>query len=283
MYYGMVGTAVLLFSLQFYCNQIYEKKNGCTVASAMVFSVYSNLAGLLFLFALNRFQPECTLFTLVMAIITAGNGLLFTFCSMRALNKINLSLYSVFSMLGGMTLPFLTGILFYGEALTAGKLLCFILVAVSLLFTLRPGKSKGGGLYYAGIFILNGLSGVLSKIFNDAPFAKTSAAGYSVLTALSCLLLSLLMLPFLKEKPKRLSPLSLLAAAAHGGFNRLANLLLLIALIHLPASAQYPMITGGVMVCSSLLCLFTPDKPKKNEWAAVALSFAGILALIFLP
>ena len=43
------------------------------------------------------------------------------------------------------------------------------------------------------------------------------------------------------------------------------------------------MIIGGVMVISTLLCLATPNKPKRNDWIAVALSFAGVLALVLIP
>ena len=103
---------------------------------------------------------------------------------MKALNKINLSLYSVFSMLGGMTLPFLAGLLFYGEPLPLGKGVCFVLVVISLLFTVQKGDKKSGWLYYTGIFVLNGMSGVIAKAFNDGPYPKGSAADFSILSAL---------------------------------------------------------------------------------------------------
>ena len=68
----------------------------------------------------------------------------------------------------------------------------------------------------------------------------------------------------------------------YGILNKIGNFLLLIALAHLPASVQYPMVTGGVMICSTVICFFTRQKPGKREIASLALSFIGILALVLL-
>mgnify|MGYP004538334545 CR=1 FL=1 len=283
MYYGVLGIAVLLFSLQFYMNERYQKENGSSLGTTMVFVCLSNLTGLIILLAVNRLQLTVTPFGLLMATVDTANNLLFLWCSMKALNKINLSLYSVFSMLGGMTLPFLAGLLFYGEPLTLGKGVCFVLVVISLLFTVQKGDKKSGWLYYTGIFVLNGMSGVIAKAFNDGPYPKGSAADFSILSALVTVAGALVLLLFCKERPRKLTLASLAATVGNGSFGRIANYLLLIALLHLPASAQYPMITGGVMVISTLLCLATPNKPKRNDWIAVALSFAGVLALVLIP
>ena len=67
------------------------------------------------------------------------------------------------------------------------------------------------------------------------------------------------------------------------GMNRIANLLLLIALMHLPASVQYPMVTGGVMIVSTAICFFGKKKPSKKELISVSLAFLGMLALFIIP
>ena len=56
-----------------------------------------------------------------------------------------------------------------------------------------------------GVFMLNGMSGVLSTIFQNAPYEKTSAAGYSMLIALTALVICLLFLPFVKGNGEKLS------------------------------------------------------------------------------
>lgn len=285
MYYGIITVAVLMFSVQFWFNQIYEKECGGGMRSTVVFAVGSYSAGLAGLLIINGFRFEFTWFSLIMAILTAIDGIAYTFCSLKALGKINLSLYSVIAMLGGMMLPFLFGIFFYNEDFTVGKLVCVALVTASLFLTVRRGGKSSGKLYYAGIFILNGMSGVLAKIFQSAPYEKTSEAGFSVLSTGCAILLSAALLPFIKgEKLRPKNPLRAgIAMLGNGILNKIANFMLLIALAHVPASAQYPLVTGGVMIFSTIICFFTPDKPRKRDLAAVILSFLGILSLALLP
>ena len=71
--------------------------------------------------------------------------------------------------------------------------------------------------------------------------------------------------------------------ASAGIINRLANFLLLIALVHVEASVQYPLITGGVMIVSTIISYFGKSKPTKRELASVALAFFGMLALFAIP
>ncbi|MBS6475058.1 MAG: hypothetical protein KH354_03640 [Clostridiales bacterium] len=283
MYYGIIMTAAIMFSLQFLFNQQFEKQCGSGMRAALVFSAGYSAAGLLVLLIINGFRWEFSWFSLIMAILTALNGMAYTFCSLKAFGKINLSLYSVFSMLGGMMLPFIFGILFFRESLSTGKLVCVVLVAASLFLTVERGKKNTGIGYYIGIFVLNGMSGVLSKIFQAGQWAKTSEAGYSVLSAAAAVILSLAILPFIKGERIRLNIRATGSMLGYGVLNKVGNFLLLISLAHLPASAQYPMVTGGVMIVSTVLCYFTPQKPSAKEIGAVLLSFAGILALVLIP
>jgi drug/metabolite transporter (DMT)-like permease len=54
------------------------------------------------------------------------------------------------------------------------------------------------------------------------------------------------------------------------------------ALLFLPASAQYPFITGGTIIVSAIISLFTDKKPTKRELLAVLIAFIGVL-LLFVP
>ena len=71
--------------------------------------------------------------------------------------------------------------------------------------------------------------------------------------------------------------------ALNGITNRVANFLLVIALAHVDASVQYPMVTGGVMIVSTLICFFGKNKPSKKEMLSVILAFVGMLALFVIP
>ena len=135
MYYLVISASVVMFSVQFLFNLLYERKNGNSLRSMLVFTLGANITGLLVLFFINRCRFEFTPFTLLMAGIAALNNVGYSYCSIKALGKINLSLFSVFAMLGGMTLPFIAGIAFFDEDLTPGKLICFAFIAVSLFWS----------------------------------------------------------------------------------------------------------------------------------------------------
>ena len=283
MYYTMVMAAVVMFGLQFFCNQQYERECKSGLSSSMMFIFGGAVAGLVVLLAVNGFKWEFTPFTLFMASLAAIDGMIFNFCSLKALGKINLSLYSLFSMLGGMVLPFCLGIFFFDEQFTLGKAICLVAVVIALTLSVEKGDSKGGMIYYIGVFVFNGLSGVIAKFFQASDLAKTSEAAYSVWTAVMTALFSGVILLFaVKKSPIKLNAKAVVSMAGNGILNRVANFLLLLSLAYLPASVQYPMITGGVMIVSTLLSYFTPNKPKVREWISLALSFAGIMALVLI-
>ena len=279
----MVMAAVVMFGLQFFCNQQYERECKSGLSSSMMFIFGGAVAGLVVLLAVNGFKWEFTPFTLFMASLAAIDGMVFNFCSLKALGKINLSLYSLFSMLGGMVLPFCLGVFFFDEQFTLGKAICLVAVIIALTLSVEKSQSKGGLIYYIGVFVFNGLSGVIAKFFQASDLPKTSEAAYSVWTAVMTALFSGVILLFaVRKSPIKLNAKAVVSMAGNGILNRVANFLLLLSLAYLPASVQYPMITGGVMIVSTIIGYFTPNKPKAREWISLALSFAGIMALVLI-
>ena len=285
MYHCLIMIAVVMFGGGFALQDVYQRLRGSCLRISLESSLIGSLAGLLVLVAINGVKVGFTSFTLTVAAAAAVNSLAFTFFSFRALSVINLSLYSLFSMLGGMLLPFLQGILFYSEPFTLAKGICLVLILAALLLTVSKSQQSGSWLYYAGVFVLNGMSGVLAKLFTTAPFEKTEAAGYSIWIAICTATLSGILLLLLR-RPRNYIPLSGLSAGINllsGSINQVANYLLVIALVHVDASVQYPMVTGGVMIVSTALCLVNKTRPSKQELISVALAFAGLLALFAIP
>lgn len=282
MYYALLTAAVTMFSFQFLFNGIFEKEYGNGIKAMLVFSAGSSAVGLLILLIINKFQFEFTPFSLILAFIAALDSIGYTFFSLKSLGRINLSMYSMFAMLGGMVLPSVVGIFFYDEKSNLiGKVICYVLILLSLLLTIKKGDKKSGYIYYMGVFTLNGLSGVLSTVFKNSPYEKTSAAGYSVLIAAWVLVICLIFLPFVREKGKKITKKAAVSMAGYGILCRGGNYLLLIALAALPASVQYPFVTGGVMIISTIISFFTPNKPSKKEIAGVSVAFIGLLVLMF--
>ncbi|MBR6807170.1 MAG: hypothetical protein IKM46_02190 [Clostridia bacterium] len=280
MNYIAVSVAVLMFSVQFFFTDRYEKEMGGSAVSTFFYSLLSAIAGAICLFFVTGTSIGIAPFTMIMACATAVNNILFSYCSLKALGKINLSLYSVFSMLGGMMLPFILGIAFYGEGITVGKIICTVLVIAALACTVCRDNSKGGTLYYIGIFTLNGMSGVLAKLFQSGNFNKTDEASYSLWTAICMAVISLIIVIHMIKKLKRPKPSVIFYSFGGGAINQVANFLLVLSLAALPASVQYPFITGGVMIASTIIAALIGQKPSKREILSVSLSFIGLIALV---
>ena len=284
MYYGAIVISVLLFGVNFALNQQYQKRMGSGVFPAVFLSLLSSVAGVVALFPLNGFRFEFTPFALYMALAVTANGLILTFCSLKTLGKVNLSLYSLFMMLGGMALPSVVGVLFFGEGMSWAKGICYLSILAALVVTVEKSDKKGGFLYFAGVFVLNGMSGVLSKIYQSADYEKVSESGYALLGAVTMLVVSgILSLITFRSYRSTFRASAIPFGLGSGGLNQVANLLLLIALSHVPASVQYPMITGGVMIVSTVIAAFSKNKPTKKQWIAVGLSFVGIVLLVTIP
>ena len=280
-YYGLITVSVILFGITFFFNDRYQKESGSGMGATFIFSLVNSLAGLFCLLVTSGFRLDFTPFTLVMAVLTAMNAIGYTFCSLKAFEHINLSLYSIFAMLGGMLLPFVVGIMFYDESLTVGKSIALILIAAALAFTVKRGEKKNGTVYYVGVFVLNGMSGVLAKIFQSAPYEKTDAASYSIWSALVCAVISAFVLLAIRKSVKKPSAKAIALSSGFGAINKIANYMLLIALAVLPASVQYPFVTGGTMIVSTAIALISRQKPSWKELVSVGLSFAGVLILVF--
>ncbi len=297
-YYALIILSVVMFGGGFGLQDLYRRKRGSSIRISMESACIGSFAGLIVLLVINGFAFEYTHFTLLMAMLSAINGIAFTFCAFRALDYINLSLFSLFSMLGGMALPFFQGILFYNEEFTIAKGICVLFIIAALAFTVERGEKKRGTVFYIGVFVLNGMAGVISKIFAASDLPKASAAGYSMwsaaatvlLSGIAWLLLSVLerrmsrgQIAVIHEAERKAVLQSYSIGALYGTVNKVANFLLILALANVDASVQYPMVTGGTMIVSTVISCFGDKKPCRREMIGVALAFLGMLALFAIP
>lgn len=282
MYYLLVVIAVILFSLQFLFNQKFQQNRGESLKSALEFSLYKSIVIVVIMLFIGKFNVQITLFSVIMAAVYAASGIAMTAFSLKAFAVANLSVYSVFSMLGGMLLPFVLGIGFYNEELTLFKALCCVLIVVSVLLNIKKGKQdKKAVVYYMAVFILNGMAGVLSKIHQSSDLPHTDSTGFmlisSFITAVICavwLLAAYKEIPLIKGK-------NLLYTSGYGVFNGIGNLFLLVSLSHLPASVQYPLVTGGVMIFSTGIAALRKEKITAKEYIAAGISFVASVLMAF--
>ena len=130
--YLLLILAAFLFAVQFLFNQQYRRLKGEGLDATMTFSLYTSAISFVILFALGRFQLHITWFSLLIAVLYAAVCLLSSYAGLKAFGTANLSVYSIFMMLGGMLLPFAYGILFANEALSFAKALSILLICAAV-------------------------------------------------------------------------------------------------------------------------------------------------------
>lgn len=310
MYYFMILAASFFFSLQFLFQQHFQKNRKKTWPAALMFSFYSSAAAFVILLLLGRFHLSFSPFAFSIAFAYALAGILYNYACIRVLGNISLSVFSTFAMLGGMLLPSAFGILFYAEAFTLSKLAGCSLIAAALLLAAKasPGvrRTTAGTLWCLAVFVLNGMSGVLSKLHQSNPGHGVDSISFMALTQLLMLCICGVLNFHLYLKNHSLcgqeiflqarisSPensaltdaggrrTALFCSIGYAFFYSVGNLFLLTALKHLPASVQYPVTTSAVILFSSLLSLLQHEKLTLYNAAASILTFTAA-AIIMLP
>jgi len=281
MYYTMITVAALLFSLQFVFNDGFRKENGSSFNASLRFSLYSSVTGMVLLFIINKFQLEFSWFSLGTALVYSGVCILSGYCSIKALDTANLSVYSVFMMIGGMLLPFLYGVVM-GEEMTWIKVLCLVFITLSVLMTGTFSKqSKKAFIYYIAIFVLNGLVGVVSAFHQSQKALCVDSESFSVLTKIITAVICAFLISISKEKSFRISKKSMGLSISYSIFNSIGNLLLLIALLKLPSSVQYPMVTGGTIVFATVISVLRKDNVSQKEILAALIALGASVLMAF--
>ena len=283
-YYIMVSFAAILFSMQFLCQQIYEDNCGTGLKEALKFSMYKGFTVIVMMLILNCFKLEFTWFSFGISGIYALCYILMIYFSLKAFSVANLSVYSVFTMLGGMIIPFIVGVWMFGEEINRFKVICCLLVIVAVLMNVKKGSgSKKAFLYYMLVFKLNGTIGATSAIHQNLGIANTNSTSFMFYSGVWTVVICTVWLLVKGEKTLILKGKSLLYSAGDGFLNGIGDLLLLISVAPgaLDASVQYPFVTGGVMVCSTLISTLRHEKVRKIEYFATVVAFVASVLMTF--
>lgn len=271
-------------SCQFLFQRSYNNTEGSGIYAAMLFSFLGSIIKIISAFATYGFEHTFTLGSAILALLSALDNVMVMLFSAKVFKIANMSVYSLFMMLGGMALPFAYGMMI-GEDFTLGKALCFALVLVAMLIT-TDFKSKGSRAaikYYIGIFIGNGLFGVLATA-NQNLENHSSSGTFLLMTGIWTFVVcgAAVLVNVLKTKRKLfVAPKSaLVSSALYGVISTFSSLFILIALETLDASVQYPMITGGTIVFSALICLVRREKLTARDFIAAAVAAGASVVVI---
>ena len=273
--------ASFLFSMQFLFHKKFLEENGESMDTALKFTVWTSICSFLILLVQNKFHIAFSWFSFGISVAYVAVTVTSSYATVKSLSVVNLSLFSVCTMLGGMALPVLYGVLFKHEPFTGIKFICCVLMAVAMFLSVSDTKSQGKSamLWYCLVFVLNGLDGVLATIHQNAGEINVDSRSFmcikNILTMLTCV-------AWLLIRNKRLAKVSVRSVMTAGGYaalNSTGGLLMLTALLALPASVQYPIVTGGTMVFAALIGFFRKEPFTKKNAVALALSLLASVVI----
>ena len=286
--------AVICFTAQFAFTKLYEGQTGQSTSATLVMLTVTSAIGFGLFFAVGGFRLEFTPIAIGLALAMGIIMIPYYILGIKVLSLGSLAVYSMFMMLGGMLVPFFYGLLFLHEPLTWGKALGTVLLSVCIVLqALQPRgeqirDKKRQGLFFALcilIFFINGFTGVIAKAHEISlePVSETS------FTALSCGITALLSLGILLCKGKTvgsiqgiLAPRPLGIMAALGVVAYTGSFLHLAAAETVPASVQFPLVSGGVIVLSAVVsALCFKEKLPRREWFCVAGAFLSTFLYAF--
>lgn len=315
MYYLILLAAVVLLGGEFSFQKRYQQEAGASPAAGLFYSAAVGLFSAVIFFVLNGFWSESTggftthpdfrletLHITPFAFWTASGFVLCLFLyrilGFNMMKHGNMATYTLFLMTGGMMLPYLYGILFgneFGQLGTIAITLRIVGLAVILLGVVLANRPEKNGkanrmVILLGIFafLLNGGTSIFSNLHQKAtPELRATVIAFVALEGLLAFLycsVTLLILCLrdknvIKAIPvKKTLPILLLATLS----SSISFLGQLIGAAHLPASVNYPIITGGAIMMTALAGrIFFKEHISRATVIGMVLCFVGTCLFLF--
>ena len=206
------------------------------------------------------------------------------------MEKGNMALYTLFLMSGGMTVPYIWGVLFLNEPLTLLRTIGLILIVAAIIISNSGAKKpdKKTLLLCVVVFFLNGISSVTSKTHQIHPVSQivTSTDFAFWAMAIKTVVCSVMLL-FYKNKSmdvprSKVAILPVLLIVFLGAVSDVTSFTLqLVGATKLPATVLYPLDTGGSIILTSLAGIITfRERLSSRQWIGMAICFAGTLLFL---
>lgn len=291
-YYLLLGLACLLGGVRLVFNKLYVNKYGSGMRSALWFTFLSCACFVILMLAIGQ-KLDFSWFSFALALCFAVINVACTVFGFLTLSIGNVSTYTLVLQLGGMVIPFLYGVTLGGEDMTWQKGVCLCLILLGLWVNMEKKEDKTSSrkafFYYGLLFLLNGAACIVLSVHQTTPTPfgarAVDSTAFTLLYMIFTSLLALLAVSLLRWREGPVTPTpkrgpDILLSLGYGVFYGIANLLIALCLLHVDASAQFPIVTGGSIVVAGLVGLFFREKITWRFVFSTALVLAGTLVLL---
>ncbi len=291
MNYLLIMTANILYSLQFLMTGAYSRRNKSSAGVSLAFVTGTSFIIGIYVFivdgVMNGFGIKITWYSALLSLAATVMNFVSNYFSMKSLRITNISLYSVFLMLGGMIVPSVFGVM-VGESVTVGKILCLFLIIIAMMFSVdRTGGGKKGAIkYYLGCFFANGSFGIIAKALTLSEKYTVSSNDYLFTYVMMSAVVGFVILAIIT----RGKPLSLFAdvknigcMAGYSVFHGIAEICSLFTLTNgMDVSVQQPLVSGGVLIASFFISLIMREKQSWKSVLSTAVAVLAVIAISFI-
>lgn len=280
MYYAMLFLSSFLFSSGFLCQKLYRNNCRDGIKRTIYLVLFTSIITFVSMFFIGGMKLALTPFSFLMAVIYAINNFVSTYAGIKAFKYADLSLYSMFMMMGSIVIPSVFGLIFYNEQITWLKAAAFVLIFASLyLNTAKSGgnTNKKASFYYLLVFTLNGTAGVISKIHQSMPEHNVPTESFLSLSAAIRMAVCIIIILIINQKDNTivLTTKAVIYGFASGLLNAVGNYFNLFVLIFIPITVHSVITTGATLIFSAILGLLFKEKITKRTAAALLLALGA--------
>ena len=287
-YYILVVLSALGNGINFGLIKWYQTKRGNTLETGAIFNCLVGLIGTVLYFVICGFKVAVTPFSLVIAILFTIFAGMYARIGFKVMSLGSMAVYTTFLMLGGMILPYFYGLIFLGEKITVLKVVALLMMIFAIILQNSGDKKKGRALFYVlcvAVFMLNGGVSVVSKMHQiNTEYTAVSENGFVLLKNIMTFILYGAMIPFVakdKKKALHIKPVVYIIIALSTVVGNLAYFCQLVGSTHLPATIQFPIISGGTIVFSALTGLiFFKEHITKRQILSLVICIASMVLII---
>ena len=287
--YLILLAASVLLAGDFAIQKVYQQKTGTGIIAGLSFNAILGIVTAVLFFILNGFRLDISLYCIIISTLMSISTFTYTIIGFRLLRYGNIALYSLFSLMGAIVVPYVFGIAFLDEKST---LLMFIgvvlIVAATVLTNLSKDKSRLIQLILCvSVFLLNGIGAVISKLCQvNFGYGIVGVNDFVCMTGITkfviCGITLLVYRGVRKDRDEKNISLKavpwIVYSAVVGG---ISYMLQLIGAARLPASVLFPMVSGASMILTAMAgVIFFKDKLTKWQIIVICVCFVGTLLLM---
>ncbi|WP_407424843.1 EamA family transporter [Methanobrevibacter sp.] len=288
MFYSLLMLlAAFSYASNFAITKVYQIEKGNGIKAGVVFNCINGLLGALLFLAFNGFKCDITVYSAIMAFLMTLFAGFYTMIGFKIMSMGNMTIYTVFLMLGGMVVPYIYGVIFLNETITLSKFIAIIVIILAVITQSGKINAKQSFKYYllcVLVFILNGGCSIVSKMHQIEQIHNiVDPESFVILKNAARFLFFALLIPFLTKEnihlKKNISK-TLIVIGGSAIISGLGYVLQLVGASNLPATIQFPIITGGTIVFSAVFDVLV-YKARLSKLQVISVVLCVIATIIF--